>query len=87
MRKYIVRVEYRKEIAKCDLVWTLKAKNDKDLERVINNEYQNHLDLIEGYEYEELKGFMFKKHDTFPLCGNWVGADCMKEVLENDKIH
>lgn len=82
MRKYVVRVQYRKDIDKCDLVWTVKAKNDKDLERVINDDYQNCLDLIDGYEYEELKRFMFKKHDSFPLCGNWVGVDCMRYDLE-----
>lgn len=81
MRKYIVRVQYRKNVDRSDVVWTLKAKNNKDLERRVNDDYQNCLDLIDGYEYEELKGFMFKKHDSFLMCGNWVGADCMKDNL------
>ena len=81
MRKYIIRVQYKKDTNKSDLVWTVKAKNDKDLERLINNYYQDCLDLIDGYEYEELKCFMFKKHDLFLICSNWVGAECIKEVL------
>lgn len=85
MRKYIVRVQYRKDIDKDDLVLTVKAKNNEDLERVINNEYQNCLDLIDGYEYEELKEFMFKKHYTFPLCGTWIGADWIKYNLDKIK--
>lgn len=79
MRKYVVRVQYKN---KGDLVWTLKAKSAEDLEKVINDDYRDCLDLIDGYEYEELKGYMFKKHDSFPICGNWVGADCIKYDLD-----
>lgn len=82
MRKYVVRVQYKN---KGDLVWTLKAKSDEDLERVINDDYQDCLDLIDGYEYEELKRFMFKKNDSFPICGNWVGADCLKYGLDKKR--
>lgn len=85
MRKYIVRVRYKRTINKDDSVWTVKAKNNKDLEKIINNYYQDCLNLINGYEYEELKGFMFIKHDPFLICGNWVGVDCMKYVLNKTK--
>lgn len=79
MKKYIVRVQY---IKSADLVWLVKAKNDKDLENIMTREYCNSYDLIEGYEYEQVNNRMFKKKDINLICGNWVGVELMKDNLK-----
>ncbi len=82
MKKYIVRVQYTKSY---DLVWLVKAKNDRDLENIISREYSDSQSLIDGYEYEAINNRMFKKNDINLLCGNWVGADIMKDDIKKLK--
>ena len=79
MKKYIVRVQY---IKSSDLVWLVKAKNDRDLENIMTREYCNSYDLIDGYEYEQVNNRMFKKKDINLICGNWVGVEIMKDDLK-----
>ena len=80
MKKYIVRIQYNTKSQ--DLVWLVKAKNDKNLENIIAREYSNNLSLIDGYEYEQINNRMFKKNDINLMCGNWVGVEVIKDDLK-----
>ena len=81
MKKYIVRVQY---IKRHDLVDLVKAKDDYDLEKILYKNYKNYFDLIEGFEYDEIKNYMFrKKNQPWLLCGSWIGRDYLKGLYEN----
>lgn len=82
MKKYIVRVQYTES---CDLIWLVKAKNDRNLENIIAIAFADCQSLIDGYEYEAINNRMFKKNDINFMCGNWVGVDVMKDDLKKLK--
>lgn len=82
MKKYIVRVQYAKS---SDLVWFVRAKDDKALENTMTIAYADSQSLIDGYEYEAINNRMFKKNDINCLCGNWVGVEIMKDDLKRLK--
>ena len=93
-KKYIVRVQYTDlkspDLPRPhDLVWLVKAKNDRDLENIMIREYSDSLSSIDGYEYERMnnpinKRFL-KRSDFVLMCGTWVGAGIMEEDLKNLK--
>lgn len=86
MKKYIIRVQYTKSAG--DLIWVVKAKNDRDLENIMAKELSESLSLIDGYEYEQINNHMFKKNEINSVDGNWIGVEIMKDdlkVLKNDK--
>lgn len=74
MKKWLVRVLYHE--SKYDLVAIVKTK---DIEKYMNNYVRDILDLIVGYEYQELR--YLKRNEIDLLCGAHVGADCIKEIL------
>ena len=75
MKKWLVRVVYK---AKEDLILVVKTK---DIEKYMNDFVKDILDLINGYEYEELR--TPKRNDCFILCGAYSGVDFIKAVLNH----
>lgn len=91
MKKYIVRVQYTKDPS--NLIWYVRAKNDKALENIMAKEYAESLSMnepndncygLDGYEYERVNNRMFKK-DFYLMCGTWIGADVMRDDLRRNK--
>ena len=76
MKRYIVHV-VGKDNTKGS-VWIYKAKNDKELAKILWAEWQDAIDLIDGFDYDTLKEF--KKSGM--LCGNWYGIEALKEDAE-----
>lgn len=84
MKKYIVRVQYSNK-RKDNLIYTLKAKNDFDLERKMAIELNDILDDIDGIEYDLVYRWTFSRKENNLFCGGWIGSLCLKELLEKNK--
>lgn len=76
MKQYIVHVVGKDNIQ--DNVYIYKVKNEKELIKILWTEWQDATDLIDGFEYDTLKGF--KKSGI--LCCNWYGIEALKEDAE-----
>ena len=89
MKKWLVRIQYTESI---DTVNIIYAKNKYELESFVNECVKDILELIDGYEYDELSRGKIssykwqKKNECVPysFCGTWVGVGCIKECLENE---
>lgn len=89
MKKYIVDVRYKNSE---NLVYLVKARNDKELETFMNNWVKTILNEIYGYEYEELKRSKISSYKwqtknecpVFALCGTYIGVEWIKEKLKKE---
>ena len=88
MNRYIVRVQSAGGYG--DNVYIVKARNDKELETFMNRFLKDNLDSINGYDYDIIRRVsrrFQKKYDcpSYILCGSWVGAGYIKELLNIKK--
>lgn len=76
MKRYIVHVVGRNGTR--GNVYIYKAKNERELAKILWNEWQDATDLIDGFDYDTLKGFK----QSGILCSNWYGIEALKEDAE-----
>lgn len=67
MKKFLVRVDYNWRSSEVLVVKT------KDVEKYMNELCKEYVDIIKGYEYEELKLFKLKRNSHKMLIGHWIG--------------
>ncbi len=77
MKKYLVQIKTRRDIPFSDDRVLIVKTND--IEKFMDNFCSNMLDVIDGYEYDQIG--RIKRNDAFLLCSNWVGADIIEERL------
>lgn len=77
MKQWLVRISYHEKAD--DVIGVVKTK---DIEKYMNDIVKEILDQINGYEYQELKHL--KREESYILCGEWNGVDCIKKVLSKE---
>lgn len=84
MSKYIVKVNHSDNV---NIIITLKAKSDLDLELKIAKELQDvfgNLNEINSIEYEKVKRFTFNKKDYHWFTGDtYVGGALLEKLLKD----
>lgn len=80
--KYIVRLQHTNN--NMNTIFIVYAHNNEKLEKFMNKWLKDIIQNIDGYEYQPItmvsKRFQHK-HDfpSWVMCGNWLGADFIKE--------
>ena len=91
-KKWLVKLVYEGDIH--NDIYIIKAKNSKEVEQFINRWIIKAIgaDSLIGYEYEEMprKIGSFREQSRsgipqFMMCGSWIGADYMLEIMRKDE--
>ena len=76
MKKYVVSIKYKDNDK---LVVLVKTNN---IEKYMNEYVRDIIDLIEGYEYQQIRHIKRNSDETMYGGDGWVGVECIKENKE-----